>query len=152
MKKKLLGHISVDAGIVWIGDPCYVFHQDKLPEAIGKTWIEFCNILGDNHHKAYNHDRGHEGLGICTSTAHGDGFFPVYGYFRKDNHRPSAIVIEFDTQIVDVFDDAAVDIKNKSTRLLLEEYTKYLQENSYIDTDATEEEPTAIDDFLNSKK
>ena len=31
---------------------------------------------------------------------------------------------------------------------ILTRYTKYLQEHGYIDTDATEEEPFAIDDFL----
>ena len=34
---------------------------------------------------------------------------------------------------------------------LLTRYTKYLQEHGYIDTDATEEEPFAIDDFLDKE-
>ena len=35
---------------------------------------------------------------------------------------------------------------------LLEKYTLFLQDNGYIDTDATSEEPYAIDEFLKQQK
>jgi hypothetical protein len=48
-EKVLVGHIGVDAGLCWVGDPCYILHSDKLPETIGKNWSEFCDLLGDNY-------------------------------------------------------------------------------------------------------
>ena len=35
---------------------------------------------------------------------------------------------------------------------LLDRYTKFLQKEGYIDTDATDEEPTAINEFLKTKQ
>jgi hypothetical protein len=35
---------------------------------------------------------------------------------------------------------------------ILDEYTAFLQKNGYMDTDATCEEPYAIDEFLKSRK
>lgn len=35
---KLTGHFAVDAGIVWIGDPCYILHSKDQYRSIGKTW------------------------------------------------------------------------------------------------------------------
>jgi len=48
MTKKKIGEIGVDAGLCWIGDPCYIFHQNKLPSTLGKDWPEFCNLVGQN--------------------------------------------------------------------------------------------------------
>ncbi len=50
---KLIGHFSVDAGLCWIGDPCYILHKDKNaekkhdqpPKDIGKDWGDFCDKL-----------------------------------------------------------------------------------------------------------
>jgi hypothetical protein len=44
---KLIGHIGVDAGLCWIGDPCYILHREKGDEAksIGKTGKNFAKIL-----------------------------------------------------------------------------------------------------------
>ena len=44
-KWEQVGVIGVDAGICWIGDPCYVFHHDPPPEELGKTWHEFCDRI-----------------------------------------------------------------------------------------------------------
>ena len=87
MKKKI-GVIGVDAGICWIGDPCYI-HQDgkeKMPKEWGKNWSEFCYILmnkesadrGPNNLAQFNYDIGHPGLGVCVSTGYGDGCYNVY--------------------------------------------------------------------------
>jgi hypothetical protein len=35
--RKPIGEIGVDAGLCWIGDPCYILHTDQPPKAIGKT-------------------------------------------------------------------------------------------------------------------
>jgi hypothetical protein len=75
---KQIGEISIDAGLCWIGDPCYVLHQEQPPEAIGKNWGEFCDLI--------DHDKGFtavgDGLGVCVSTGYGDGAYPVYAEFE----------------------------------------------------------------------
>ena len=78
---ELAGHIGVDAGLCWIGDPCYILHAgDNFPKKdLGSNWVEFCNLLDfSNGSKSFGYDAGHEGLGVVTSTGYGDGFYPVY--------------------------------------------------------------------------
>lgn len=94
---KVIGYISVDAGVVWIGDPCYILHTDKAPQSIGKTWFEFCDKIcgSDQEVTSFNHDSGMDGLGICTSTKHGDGEYPVIGFFDDKSERPSCVMVDF---------------------------------------------------------
>ena len=54
------------------------------------------------------------------------------------------IIEEMRNRIVLEERDASID--------LLERYTKFLQKEGYIDTDATCEEPFAIDEFLKNHK
>jgi hypothetical protein len=103
---KLVGNFAVDAGIVWIGDPCYIIHPDEPPKSIGKNWTEFCNKLGDDYptKKTFGFDKGHEGLGVCLSTGWGDGFYPVYA--RILNGRIMQIFINFDeTDEENIYDE-----------------------------------------------
>ena len=67
-----VGSFGVDAGICWIGDPCYVLHKEKLPDELGKDWGEFCDKLGEEYptKKVFYH-------GICLSTGYGDGEYDV---------------------------------------------------------------------------
>jgi hypothetical protein len=74
---QLIGHISVDSGLCWIGDPCYILFKDKLPEILGKDWSDFCKTINKKF-STYGHDMGYEGLGVCVSTGYGDGNYPVY--------------------------------------------------------------------------
>jgi hypothetical protein len=46
--RKQVGEIGIDAGLCWVGDPCYVLHTDQPPKAIGKSWEEFCDILDED--------------------------------------------------------------------------------------------------------
>ena len=78
---KKIGEIGVDAGLCWIGDPCYILHQEKNPEAIGNSWSEFCDKM-EGMHKQFNYDLGHKGLGVCVSTGYGDGTYPIYAEFE----------------------------------------------------------------------
>jgi hypothetical protein len=95
-KWELVGHFGVDAGLCWIGDPCYVFHREEgPPRSIGKNWAEFCNLI--EHYpttKTFNFDGGHEGLGVCVSTGWGDGYYPVYA--RIKDGRVMQLYINFD--------------------------------------------------------
>jgi len=99
--KKLIGNIGVDAGLVWIGDPCYIIHLRKaLPKTMGTNWAEFCASLGDHYPtmKSFNYELGREGLGVCASS--GYGFYPVYAEISDAGdgcgERIRRITIEFD--------------------------------------------------------
>lgn len=92
-----VGSFGVDAGLVWIGDPCYILHTEKEPpKSIGENWSDFCNRLGNDYptKKSFGFNMGHEGLGMCLSTGWGDGFYPVYA--RILNGRVMQIFIDFD--------------------------------------------------------
>lgn len=99
--RKLIGHIGVDAGLCWVGDPCYILHTDTPPKAIGKNWGDFCNGLTKYErgmeislqHKSYNYDNGHEGLGVVVGTGWGDGSYPVYAEF--EHGRVARITVDF---------------------------------------------------------
>jgi len=80
MTKEKVGVVGVDAGIVWLGDPCYIMHKKKLPKTVGKDWEEFCNILGGEYpvRKQFNYELGHPGLGVVVGSGIGDGVYPVY--------------------------------------------------------------------------
>lgn len=96
MKRELVGHIGVDAGLCWIGDPCYILHtEDGVPRSLGRSWEEFCDTLeGMKTHKQFNYDLGHEGLGVVVSTGDGDGCYPVYATINKDG-RVASVTVEF---------------------------------------------------------
>lgn len=90
MKNSLVkvGNIGIDAGICWIGDPCYILHQDELPDAVGKSWNEFCDIVGGKEHVAID-----DGLGVCVSTGYGDGEYPVFAEIKDG--RVMRVIIDF---------------------------------------------------------
>lgn len=96
--RELIGEIGVDAGLCWIGDPCYILHAHPKPKAIGKDWGEFCDILHKNGtyptRMQLNYDLGHPGLGIVVSTGYGDGVYPVYAEIN-DEGRIAAVTVEF---------------------------------------------------------
>lgn len=74
------GVIGVDAGLCWIGDPCYCVTPD-CTEHPAETWGEFCDQLSDDDFhapKQWNYKAGHAGLGVSVSTGYGDGTYPVY--------------------------------------------------------------------------
>lgn len=83
---KQIGEIGIDAGLCWIGDPCYILHTKQLPKAIGENWSGFCDKLhqGRDIHTQFNYADGSKGLGVCTSTGHGDGCYPVLVKLNKD--------------------------------------------------------------------
>lgn len=99
-KWQKVGVIGVDAGICWIGDPCYILHKDKkgedaVPKDIGKDWHEFCARLGDNSDTAqFNYDLGHPGLGVVVSTGYGDGSYDVEVHKTSDG-RIAAVRVVF---------------------------------------------------------
>ncbi len=70
------GIIGVDAGMCWIGDPCYCVTSDADAHP-AKTWAKFCDEMAEKDVKAFPFKRGYIGLGVCVRTGYGDGFYPV---------------------------------------------------------------------------
>jgi Protein of unknown function (DUF4241) len=92
---KQIGEIGVDAGLCWIGDPCYILHKEQPPQAIGKDWDGFCDTLYPNcEFRQYDYDLGHPGLGVVVSTGYGDGTYPVFAEFNEDG-RIAKVWVEF---------------------------------------------------------
>lgn len=92
-----VGVIGVDAGMCWIGDPCYIFHKDKkemkeLEKNIGKNWGEFC--FNASRNSQFNYPLGHAGLGVCVSTGYGDGTYDVYA--KMEDNTVLGIYIDFE--------------------------------------------------------
>ena len=74
-----IGKIGIDAGLVWIGDPCYLradAHNNPLAD-----WGEFCQWLDpDNPLRV----KAHGMLGVASSTGYGDGLYPVLARLSPD--------------------------------------------------------------------
>ena len=102
---KKVGKVSVDAGILWLGDPCYIMHPwNGIPKDVGKSWDEFVEILSEKEKKSkakdvetglqFNHDGGYEGLGVVVSTGYGDGIYDVF-VKNDDDGRIAEVKIVF---------------------------------------------------------
>lgn len=80
-KKVVIGHVGIDAGMLMLGDPCYVIDRDlgKMP------WQEFLQRhvpLGDDptnypQHWRLPFDHGHCDRAVVVHTGYGDGMYPV---------------------------------------------------------------------------
>ena len=95
MKTKV-GYIGIDAGLCWVGDPCYVMGKDSGYGV--KTWKEFC----DKHDKAADESEFGwnaceplgDGIGFAISTGYGDGAYPIYIERDRDG-AVSKIIVDF---------------------------------------------------------
>ncbi|MDD4888407.1 MAG: DUF4241 domain-containing protein [Phycisphaerae bacterium] len=93
---KQVGTISVDAGLCWVGDPCYCITPD-CDEHPAQTWSEFCNAISDHEQdaKQWNFKLGTPGLGVSVSTGYGDGSYPVFIRRNRDG-RVAEVKVVFD--------------------------------------------------------
>jgi hypothetical protein len=107
-----VGDIGVDAGLCWVGDPCYIMGKDASSHPCEK-WGDFVDQLypaeamendGDGHlnhpfdqkgFKQFNFSKGHSGLGVVVSTGYGDGFYPVF-VRRNSEGRVVEVKVVFD--------------------------------------------------------
>jgi hypothetical protein len=100
-EKKLLGHIDVDAGLVYIGDPCYLYGGDDFIDGgnLPPRWDQVCASLGDKYpvNHSVPHAHGRNGQGIIASTCWGDGTYPVYAELNSEG-RFGRIIIDFDEE------------------------------------------------------
>ena len=97
--EKHVGNISVDAGLCWLGDPCYFIQSLNLPQEI-TDWVSFVEAIGTSRPTAhaFKHTSGVEGLGVCVSTGVGDGLYPVYANIEEVpgwGERVTSVRIEF---------------------------------------------------------
>jgi len=92
-----LGSFAVDAGLVSIGDPCYLQQDNPF-----KDWERFCeqlNELDDPNHAAISHqgevlDSCEDAKCIISNTGYGDGSYDVMA--RVKDGRVMEIRICFD--------------------------------------------------------
>lgn len=89
-----VGVIGVDAGVVWLGDPCYILHKDSLPIALGNSWPEFVERLVSPAVQ-FNYDKGHAGLGVVVSAGFGDGIYDVFVRYVQGSSRIAEVKIVF---------------------------------------------------------
>ena len=109
MSKIKIGSIGVDAGMCFIGDPCYTLPHDASQRTILDTngndlWNrivkdmagkDYCSL----NYQPKNHEGlgvpvyGGEGLGVCVTTGYGDGEYPVYA--EIENGVVKSVTIKF---------------------------------------------------------
>lgn len=86
---KDLGYISVDSGLIQIGDPCY----DSEDQNLTRDWGKFCDQLTPALKKNDGvTSMGGEGRNLIFSTKHGDGCYPVFGAYNKEGRLESIII------------------------------------------------------------
>ena len=76
-----VGTFDVDAGLCWIGDPCYIIGCEDLDYPY-LNWDDFCNELfkkDENGVTEWGHGgKSSQGKGLTIQTGYGDGEYPVY--------------------------------------------------------------------------
>lgn len=76
----LAGQCAVDAGLIMIGDPCYINGEEPANELATGDWMEFCDWLGEDYPitKEIPFRLGHDGAGVVMSSGLGDGCYEVW--------------------------------------------------------------------------
>lgn len=88
-----IGNVSVDGGLIRIGDPCYTIEK-------GETWKDICDFLDaekfyEKEFVSENHSKDIPGKSVFVHSGYGDGFYPVF--IKKDeNGRVASVLIEFE--------------------------------------------------------
>ncbi len=92
--RKQIGVIGVDAGLCWVGDPCYIIGDDATK--IWTKWSDFCDTIDYKKHpttQQYDYPKGHPGLGVLVSTGYGDGLYPVFA--EIEDGRVKSVTVDF---------------------------------------------------------
>ena len=117
LNPKLLGRFSVDAGLVWIGDPCYILHKgEETPENLGYDWQNFTELVSSDDYISFKHDSGSEGLGVAVRTPGGDGMFPVIGFFDSEG-KFAFVIIDFNDSFKGKYDEPEEKTENEDREI-----------------------------------
>ena len=81
--------IFVDAGCIWVGDPCYIMGDTATSRV--HDWQTFCATLDDT--KQVQSPLGN-GMGLMINSGYGDGAYPVEVEYNREG-RPSKVTITF---------------------------------------------------------
>jgi hypothetical protein len=94
MTKKVIGYIGVDAGMCYLGDPCYIVGSDSRL-GNGLTWEKFLDrYIPEKDYPVWKIcDMGPGSLGIVVGTGYGDGQYPVTATFKDG--RVMSVTINF---------------------------------------------------------
>ena len=93
-----IGSVYVDAGMLWVGDPCYTIAADT--DAFVGSWDEFVARLQNSDGEGADHFTiGHssplgKGIGMAVSTGYGDVEYDVQVKYNGEG-RVAALKIEF---------------------------------------------------------
>lgn len=98
MKKIQIGEVDVDSGLVFVGDPCYIWNNeqrraDNDPPAIEREVGDYHAMCDSLDGVAYPQYKSYNGYGVITSSGYGDGTYPVYATI-EDGHIVS-LTIDF---------------------------------------------------------
>ena len=89
--------IYVDAGMIWIGDPCYVMGGTTSTHGV-RDWSAFARKLEDARTAADEDDAAHEplgrGIGLAIPSGYGDGEYPVE-IVKNSEGRVASVTITF---------------------------------------------------------
>lgn len=86
-----VGVVGVDAGLIWVGDPCYIMGDDASNRV--KSWSEFCKLLNVEKVDGVMEPLKH-GIGLAISSGYGDGVYPVSVKYN-DEGRVAALKVDF---------------------------------------------------------
>ena len=104
---KKVGEVAVDAGMLWIGDPCYILFRDPPPDDLGGSWKEFVRRVFAREKGAskiaqfhrQNHEEGFtpdfSALGVTVSTGYGDGVYDVEARMDEETGRVAEVRVVF---------------------------------------------------------
>lgn len=90
--EKKIGVVGVDSGQVLIVDPCYIDSQwEKGQDKFAPTgpdekpvlsYGDVCSVTLDGPGQIH-YRMGHEGAGVASPTAYGDGVYPVFAQYNE---------------------------------------------------------------------
>lgn len=90
-KFEYAGSVTVDAGLIQIGDPCYMFDaHDKWLK-----YLETSGITGMDLSTNVSHENGNPGMAVVVSSGFGDGVYDVMVKKCSETGRVKEVKIKF---------------------------------------------------------
>lgn len=98
-RKYLIGFVTVDSGLLNIGDPCYISGEEDNPF---KDWENFVDKLEKaesfKEGNLFNvgEEEGNYGKSLVFKTPLGDGLYNIFLEYDKEDF-PKRLIIELDS-------------------------------------------------------